>query len=138
MKILLEPDLFKSVFFSRFFKLRSIFLLAFVQWIRNAGALLSRADVVLEKIELFFPVILRLKSLWTSCYFLYNFCLWRELADRFVCFGLFFFGAILTSVAVERGVFILKLKKGVLYLRHYQGRSEEIIIESSGNNGRRG
>lgn len=134
----MEPGLFKSVFFSRFFKLRSIFLLAFVQWIRNAGALLSRADVVLEKIEKKIPVILRLKSLWTSCYFLYNFCLWRELADRFVCFGLFFFGAILTSVAVERGVFILKLKKGVLYLRHYQGRSEEIIIESSGNNGRRG
>ncbi len=138
-EILLEPGLFKSVFFSRFFKLRSIFLIAFVQWIRNAGARLSRADVVLEKIEFFFPVILRLKSLWTSCYFLYNFCLWRELADLFVClFWSFFFGAILTSVAVERGVFILKLKKGVLYLRHYQGRSEEIIIESSGNNGRRG
>ncbi len=132
----MEPGLFKSVF-SRFFKLRSIFLLAFVQWIRNAGALLSRADVVLEKIEIIFPVILRLKSLWTSCYFLYNFCLWRELADLFVCFG-HFFVAILMSAAVGRGVFILKLKKGVLYLRHYQGRSEEIIIESSGNNGRRG
>jgi hypothetical protein len=53
-KILFEPGLFESVFFSRFFKLRSIFLLAFVQWIRNAGALLSRADVVLEKIEFFY------------------------------------------------------------------------------------
>jgi uncharacterized membrane protein YczE len=50
-KSFLSPA-YPSLFFcSRFFKLRSIFLLAFVQWIRNAGALLSRADVVLEKIE---------------------------------------------------------------------------------------
>jgi hypothetical protein len=46
---------YSSLFlFSRFFKLRSIFLLAFVQWIRNAGALLSRANVVLGKIEFVF------------------------------------------------------------------------------------
>lgn len=49
-----SPAYSSLFFFSRFFKLRSIFLLAFVQWIRNAGALLSRADVVLEKIEFVF------------------------------------------------------------------------------------
>jgi hypothetical protein len=112
-EILLEPGLFKSVFFSRFFKLRSIFLIAFVQWIRNAGARLSRADVVLEKIEFFFPVILRLKSLWTSCYFLYNFCLWRELADLFVClFWSFFFWCDTYERCCRERSFYLEVEEG--------------------------